>query len=1097
MHTNALCVLIFRWALNSIQLDSSTRLSSLRGRGSNLGSKNSCRYFHRRFQCGSFKFGLLIHTLLCVWITTMNRRTLPTPPLGVSSSNSTAEDNPTNDFSLTPTPKSIIRMRCRPVARANPNEPLRSHHLRRSPFASRSGGSSVQRILDNQRGVPSTGARGLNVPSSPLYAPSTFNSPRLNDSVGNFEEIREKLVEANLLAERANTLLKERRSNVRYHVSLQVPIHCLNQAKREHRQLQCEPVIELHRGGVRERSLSLARMQYNLRELEANQGENEDSGVSLSGSSNVTNEMRRVPTRQQESYAKNGDLVLIGVANLYLRCLLFISEFAYQSPILSPQGEVSGRVNVELSTAILSEDSRSRKPSKSTGVPDLLDRELCDLGGNVLEVRVAIHEAVGIPHSFAKMILCHYQMLGVEEPIVVLPKRESFSVQAPPDPTTREYERTERCVFDHRRVFHLPLNRQVLNSLADYALAVEVYGSLQEPKSSTLIRRITTIRGPLHLNTSRQVADQHHQRANSPPQIRTMKLRRYKSDLADKRKPSLQGSHTLAVGASPANGLSNEVATRLAEDWLRVQRRVDFWVAIEELMEDGSFKKVPVIPSSDVKTGGIYQLRQGLNRRIRVLIRPNELSRRERGVLPLFCETVSKVSVGCVTRSLADFENGLNNYPKSHTAPDSYQEYDLETVRHKWCNAMDEWQSYLQSNLQALAKKREKEAVDEAKEGYLLNRWVSSILERDAILVPAPGSSLPGAPATETPPPGLEQHTPLVFADIGDGTFDKALKVGAHSYLEGEEAALKEGKAFVTLPLIKTYATLIGALASWDSNLHESDLLNKITPPSERIYLIVKVHIHVSKPTLMTLVLRKRICVRICRRNALSNLFKSSFSRMVSNEKEEMLWTGVAYQFVAGIPQMAPYTLNSSMVEVEKEETTSAESLAGQYMRTIQSVSSELYLDGLRQEVALREALATNQQKHQPFDLANLGLATHESDVSESSLSRSRSFTDKPKRIIWSDALRQRSQTRQKPSLYFNLSKIHNETENSPTSPLFFQDRGERGRRTSSTDSDETAVQQLVEDLRTSTVSRMNGPSASEEQMAWSRRDREKQRGAD
>lgn len=53
---------------------------------------------------------------------------------------------------------------------------------------------------------------------------------------------------------------------------------------------------------------------------------------------------------------------------------------------------------------------------------------------------------------------------------------------------------------------------------------------------------------------------------------------------------------------------------------------------------------MPVIPSSDVKTGGIYQLRQGLNRRIRVLIRPNELSRRERGVLPLFCETVSKVA---------------------------------------------------------------------------------------------------------------------------------------------------------------------------------------------------------------------------------------------------------------------------------------------------------------------------------------------------------------------------------------------------------------------------------------------------------------------
>lgn len=50
-----------------------------------------------------------------------------------------------------------------------------------------------------------------------------------------------------------------------------------------------------------------------------------------------------------------------------------------------------------------------------------------------------------------------------------------------------------------------------------------------------------------------------------------------------------------------------------------------------------------MIPTSDVKTGGIYQLRQGLNRRIRVLVRPNELSRKERGFLPLVCSKVSEV----------------------------------------------------------------------------------------------------------------------------------------------------------------------------------------------------------------------------------------------------------------------------------------------------------------------------------------------------------------------------------------------------------------------------------------------------------------------
>lgn len=83
-----------------------------------------------------------------------------------------------------------------------------------------------------------------------------------------------------------------------------------------------------------------------------------------------------------------------------------------------------------------------------------------------------------------------------------------------------------------------------------------------------------------------------------------------------------------------------------------------------------------------------------------------------------------------------------------------------------------------------------------------------------------------------------------IFSFEIDGASGKHLVVGARSYLEDEDS-----QSFVTLPVIKNYATLIGALASWDSNLHESDLLNKITPSSERIYLIVKVsaqlHIHI------------------------------------------------------------------------------------------------------------------------------------------------------------------------------------------------------------------------------------------------------------
>uniref|UniRef100_A0A0R3TWU3 DUF3694 domain-containing protein n=1 Tax=Rodentolepis nana TaxID=102285 RepID=A0A0R3TWU3_RODNA len=547
-----------------------------------------------------------------------------------------------------------------------------------------------------------------------------------------------------------------------------------------------------------------------------------------------------LPLRQTGQRIPNGDLVLIGVANLSLRCLLFVREFSYKAPIINPKGRVCGRIDVELSTTIVSDEHKPRQLFPTPSTLDLLDQGFISSDGNILELRVSIKEAVGIPNTFTKMILCHYQMLGVEEPIVILPKLESPGIQGLPDPTNLDYESSQRCTFGHMRIFHLPLTRQVLSCLAVYVLSIDVYGNVQEVNLNASIRRMSSNRGQALINftpkgVEKQDGSQLH-RASSPPPIRTTKLRRYKSDLADRRKPNFLGAQTMnKITNSPSNVFSNDVASRLAEEWLKVQRRIDFWVAIEELSEEGNFKKVAVVPTSDVKTGGIYQLCQGLNRRIRVLIRPNELCQKERGVLCLICSGVSEVSVGCVTRYFANSENGQSQSVKNRYTPDSYQEYDLEMVRHNWCKAMDEWQSYLQSNLQALAKKREKDAGDEAKEGYLLNRWVSSIQERDAILVPAPGSSLPGAPATEIPPLGVEQHTPLIFADI-DRAANKHLMVGACSCLDGEDS-----KSFVTLPVIKNYATLIGALASWDSNLHESDLLNKITPSSERIYLIVKV----------------------------------------------------------------------------------------------------------------------------------------------------------------------------------------------------------------------------------------------------------------
>lgn len=46
---------------------------------------------------------------------------------------------------------------------------------------------------------------------------------------------------------------------------------------------------------------------------------------------------------------------------------------------------------------------------------------------------------------------------------------------------------------------------------------------------------------------------------------------------------------------------------------------------------------------------------------------------------------------------------------------------------------------------------------------------------------------------------------------------------------------------FVNLPMIPVESDEISALAIWDSSMHNSQYLNRLTQPNERIYLILKV----------------------------------------------------------------------------------------------------------------------------------------------------------------------------------------------------------------------------------------------------------------
>jgi kinesin family protein 13 len=89
---------------------------------------------------------------------------------------------------------------------------------------------------------------------------------------------------------------------------------------------------------------------------------------------------------------------------------------------------------------------------------------------------------------------------------------------------------------------------------------------------------------------------------------------------------------------------------------------------------------------------------------------------------------------------------------------DSYQEHDLEQIRAQWTNTLDERQKYLNMQISA--------SNDPERESALIQQLMLLTEERNAVLLPAPNSNIPGAPCDWTPPAGIEKHIPVTFLDV-------------------------------------------------------------------------------------------------------------------------------------------------------------------------------------------------------------------------------------------------------------------------------------------------------------------------------------------
>ncbi|XP_006822605.2 kinesin-like protein KIF13A [Saccoglossus kowalevskii] len=684
-------------------------------------------------------------------------------------------------------------------------------------------------------------------------------------------KLREEVVKANALVREANFLAEEMGKKTEFHVTLQIPASNLT-PNRKRGAIVSEPAIQVRRKSKGTQVWSMEKMINKIIDMRDMYEERKERGLPLKDTG--------VPISGDPFYESQENHNLIGVANIFLEVLFHDVRIEYAVPIINQQGEVSGRLHVELqriSGPSLDWTPDSDCSTDSGGFEVLGEVEPEGLSiGSQLTCRLKISHASGLPPSLANFVFCQYTFWGEEDYCVVPPVVKQV--------TTRRKIPEYSMKFDHVREYTVNVTEEFIEHALEGSLAVEVWG---------------------------------HRSAGFDA------------------KPS--GWEVDSLHAKSRS---------LADRWGELTRKIELWLEVLELNEQGEYFPVELQPRPEVLTGGVFQLRQGHSRRVCVKVKPVQDS----GTLPLVCEAITGISVGSIC-GRSKLQKGL----------DSYQDEDLTRLREKWSEALMRRREYLDEQIHKIINKSEKNDTDVEREASLINQWVSLTEERNAVLVPAANSGIPGAPAEWNPPLGMETHIPVLFLDLN------ADEMGSTCLLDGAQPAgtnsilpKEHGTKFYNLPIVKYCDKDVSAVASWDSSIHDSLNLNRVTGTNERVYLIVKVVARLSHPAAMEMVLRKRICVNIYKKQSFSFTFRKKFYRM----PESCHSCGVTYEVVSNIPKASEDPEDRESLALmaasgaDEGGTADGETYIEKYTKGVSAVESILALDRLRQEVVIKEKLA-------------------------------------------------------------------------------------------------------------------------------------------
>lgn len=470
--------------------------------------------------------------------------------------------------------------------------------------------------------------------------------------------------EANLITEELWIEQKTKRGLARYDVTLQIPAANLRPSKIKAENFVCEPVIVVKWSGMTGYQLwSIERLEnklvdlrelYNekiLQKLNILSDSSSSSGIDCNNEDenfidlNIDKERKNKKWNCQspinifstlfESQEKH---TLIGVANIFLEVLFHNSKLDYYVPIISQHGEVCGKLYIEVyrvTDNLLNDDKNNTENFTS----NKLHKNNAFLGRQIT-CRVQIKEAKNLPVNLSHYVFCQYSFFNNSD-IFVVPPTQNITYNNTDNQVKIEHNNFNNqeqspifssqtlFKFDHTKDFTVVVTEEFLEYVQDDALSIEVWGhqiseidnyenvSVEKNEVKNLTTQNFTSSLSKLFSFGSKILTTNNCHNNNDTNLQNNQSTHKKLSL--KRKTSVSDINVVAALKQKS----------LQERWAEVTKRVELWIEILEMNDNGEYINVNVVPYStnavflenqkrlnllnkfnNVSTGGIYQLKQ-------------------------------------------------------------------------------------------------------------------------------------------------------------------------------------------------------------------------------------------------------------------------------------------------------------------------------------------------------------------------------------------------------------------------------------------------------------------------------------------------------